>query len=550
MSKCVEKIPHEACGSSDALQVFQEANGKFTGYCFSCGTYVENPYGDKEPTRSVKVKSDAEIEEELKEIRSYSATHISERRLNRLTLDHFGVKVGYSRSDGHTPEVLYFPYTKSGGTIGYKARLLPHKKFWVVGSIRNCDFFGWEAAKVSGSKRLYVTEGEIDALTVWQVLTKKQRGTQWEDNVPAVVSLPSGVSAAKLFIASKAKELRSFSEVVFLFDNDEPGQKGVEAALNAYPTGKKVEYPGKDPNEALVKGHERALVNALLFKIEVPKNTRIVSLDDLVEDAIKPVPMGIPFPFKGLTELTRGLRMGETYYLGAGVKMGKTDLANTFITHFSVYHSIPVFIANLEQPNVQSTKKVLGKVDGKIFHDPKISYEEKDVREAAKKLKGRVYFLDAFQHTGWDSLKEDIYYAANHLKVKIVMVDPITNLTNGIDAGSANTKLQEIAQDMSMMARDLDIAIFIYCHLKEPQNAEKSHERGGEVFSSQFAGSRAMMRSCNYMLGLQGNKDPKLPIEQQNQRKLVMLEDREFGTSGIIPLYWDYRTNLFQEINE
>ena len=71
---------------------------------------------------------------------------------------------------------------------------------------------------------------------------------------------------------------------------------------------------------------------------------------------------------------------------------------------------------------------------------------------------------------------------------------------------------------------------------------------GVRFYSNQFAGSRAMMRSCNYMIGLEGNKDPLLPIEQRNVRKLVMLEDREFGEVGSVPLYWDYKTSLFNEI--
>ena len=102
---------------------------------------------------------------------------------------------------------------------------------------------------------------------------------------------------------------------------------------------------------------------------------------------------------------------------------------------------------------------------------------------------------------------------------------------------------------MASMARDLDIAVFIFCHCKTPPNGA-SHERGGVILSHQFTGSRAMARSCNYMVGLEGNKDPLLPIEERNIRKLKILEDREFGETGIIPLYWDYKTQLFEEIDE
>lgn len=50
------------------------------------------------------------------------------------------------------------------------------------------------------------------------------------------------------------------------------------------------------------------------------------------------------------------------------------------------------------------------------------------------------------------------------------------------------------------------------------------------------------------MIGIEGNKDPDLPAEQRNVRKLVLLEDREFGASGRVPLYWDSKTGLFNEM--
>ena len=117
-----------------------------------------------------------------------------------------------------------------------------------------------------------------------------------------------------------------------------------------------------------------------------------------------------------------------------------------------------------------------------------------------------------------------------------------------MDAASANVKLQEIAQELSAMALDLDILIFIFCHLRNP-DAGPPHERGGEVLSSQFAGSRAMARSCNLMLGLEGNRDPNLSPEERNMRTLVLLEDREFGEVGRFKMYWDRNSGIFQEVN-
>ena len=87
----------------------------------------------------------------------------------------------------------------------------------------------------------------------------------------------------------------------------------------------------------------------------------------------------------------------------------------------------------------------------------------------------------------------------------------------------------------------------LFCHLKAPESG-LPHERGGKIYSNQFAGSRAMMRSCNTMLGLEGDKDPDLDEDERNMRRLVLLEDREFGATGYIPLWFDKNTGCYHEM--
>ena len=42
----------------------------------------------------------------------------------------------------------------------------------------------------------------------------------------------------------------------------------------------------------------------------------------------------LSWPWQTLQELTRGIRYGETYFIGAGVKMGKSELLNAIAAHF------------------------------------------------------------------------------------------------------------------------------------------------------------------------------------------------------------------------
>jgi twinkle protein len=225
--------------------------------------------------------------------------------------------------------------------------------------------------------------------------------------------------------------------------------------------------------------------------------------------------------------------------------MGKSELVNAIAAHIIKEHDKPVYMIKPEEALGKSYKLLLGKIAGRIFHDPNIPFDYDAFDQADELVGDKAMFQDIYQFGRWDDLKEDIMYAVVNDGVQDVFIDPITCFTNTMNSAEANEHLTRIAAELSAMAKDMDFTAYIFCHLKAPEGTP--HEMGAPVFSNQFAGSRAMMRSCNYMIGLEGNKDPELPLEQRNMRYLKILEDREFGVSTTIPLYWDYKTGLFNE---
>lgn len=362
------------------------------------------------------------------------------------------------------------------------------------------------------------------------------------------MSLTHGAGSAVAQLSRlQAKIRRTFKDIVLVFDMDEAGRKAAdEVVRKVFPEAHVAELPDKDANECLKKGRSKALFSAVRFNSSKPKNTRLVWGRDVREAAKIPAKWGVSWPWDALTQKTRGIRTGEVIYIGAAPKFGKSELVDAIAAHLIQAHGWKVMAAKPEQANVQTFKRMAGKMVGKVFHDPKIPFDEAAYDKAADMLEDSFVMLNLYQHMGWDTLQQDIRVAAAE-GVKAVFIDPITNLTNGVQAADANTKLQEVAQELSAMALDLDIVIFVMCHLRNPDTGP-THDRGGKILSSQFAGSRAMARSCNYMLGVEGNKDPDLPLEQRNIRELVLLEDREFGESCRVALYWNHLTGLFSEI--
>lgn len=549
MSHCVEKIGCNHCGSSDANQVFEE-DDKYTSYCFACGTYSDDPYSDKpagyKPTY-IK-KSPEQVAQELYDISTYPIVDIVDRKLRAETLEAYGVRVGLSQMDGQTPEILYRPYTKDSTFMAYKAKMLTQKKVWSHGNQRGVDPFGWSLAAHSGNMKLIITEGEEDAMAMYQMIKDKNKGTQYEDMIPAVISVPHGAASASKDLATLAPAINAiFKEVILAFDMDEPGQAAAEKVVkDVFPTASIAKLPSKDVNQCLVEGRSKACLNAVLWNSSIPKNTRLIKGSSLRERARQKPKWGMPWPWEKLTDMTRGRRRGETIYFGAGVKMGKSELVNAIAKQVIVDDDLPCLLAKPEEAAAKTYQMLVGKAAGRIFHDPKIPFDERAFDEAEPKIGDKAIILDSYQFVDWDTLRGDIKYAVNVDGVKDVILDPITAFTNQMSAATANEFLTEMSAEMSAMAKDFDFTAYLFCHLKAPMSGEP-HERGGAVLSNQFAGSRAMMRSCNYMIGMQGNKDPELPPEQRNCRDLVLLEDREFGNNGIVPLYWDDRTSIFYE---
>lgn len=566
---CIDKLPH-SCGTTKGLQVYADPEtGKVDGWCWSCKTFVANPYGEEKTIDEVelpKQKTPEEIKAEIAEISGYPTKDVAQRKLRAKYLQEFGIKTSVSEEDGKTPQIMYFPMCVDGKHTGYYAKTLNENKVtWSLGEVKGAEPFGWQRAKKSGAHTLIIVEGKEDAVAVEAIFSMHGN----KEYHPAVISLPNGCNSVKSSL-TPISELASkiFRKIIICFDNDKAGIAALEGAMAIFPEAQTVTLPENDPNDCLIKGVAKVAHKAFAFNAAPPKNTRIVVADQALHvEAREPTPYGLlSWPYPRMNQLLRNMRTGEVVFIGAGVKMGKSELLNDIAGHLIRVHGVPVFMAKPEEANKKTYKLMCNKMVGQVFHDPDVEFDYAAYDRAGEMLSGKLMMVNLYQHLGWDTLKRDIVSAA-HAGAKAIFIDPITNLTNGISAADANVKLQEIAQELASMALDLDVIIFVFCHLKAPEgNISKDarlkkyekgnyvklgncpHEFGGDVTSAQFAGSRAMMRSCHLMIGLEGNKDPELEEDVRNLRYLTILEDREFGNAATVGLHWNRNTTLFTEI--
>lgn len=204
--------PCQACGSKDNKAVYEHDNGELSAYCFGCGDYAV----EDNPVTSNKKENNMSLETVI-EVNDYPIRGFKDRCITKNVADKYGVKVGYSEEDGSTIQYHYYPTTRNNKVIGYSRREVSTKKFIAIGDTKNdVQLFG-QSLFQQGAKKLIITEGELDAMSVQQMYANK-------NNEYPVVSITNGVGGAKKQIASNLDWINSFEEIIFMFDADEVGK--------------------------------------------------------------------------------------------------------------------------------------------------------------------------------------------------------------------------------------------------------------------------------------------------------------------------------------
>jgi twinkle protein len=361
---------------------------------------------------------------------------------------------------------------------------------------------------------------------------------------PAVVSLPKGESIGA--VGDNLAYLDNFQEILIYTDCDEVGRKCAADLCDLIgPKAKVVTTTEKDACDMLKTGKQQEFINAFFnAKHHAPEG--FVTVDDVFQEATAMPEWGRSWPWPTLTKLTYGRRDGEGAYFGAGVKIGKSEAVNQIAHHITQVEGGKIALFKLEEKPSMTVRKMAGKIMRKPFHKPDGDFTQEELIDGVNRVRGGVVLYDSYGSTSWDKLKSAIRHAVLVEGCKDIVIDPLTRLTIGMDSGDANTELERISDELSSMAKDLGFFYMIFCHLKAPTSGPP-HERGGKVLSSQFTGSRAMMRSCYYMIGIERNKDPELPEIERNTSTFVLLEDRAFGNNGTFPVYYDNDTGDYLE---
>jgi len=505
----------EDCGSSDALSVYSDGHT----HCFSCRLTKADKGTDLTKKTALLPAITGLVAGEYAPLKA--------RGIDLETCKKFGYKVG----EHHGHHVQIAPYYIKGKQIGQKIRGA-NKKFTATGTMKGTELFG-QHLWGEGGKRLVITEGEIDCLSVSMI----------QENKWPVVSLPLGSTSAAKAIKNNLEFVESFDTVILCFDEDDAGRAAVEAVTPLLSPMKcaVATLPLKDANEMLQAGRGAELINCL-WRAKTYKPDGIVGVSDLMERLIKPLEVGLSWPWRGLTDATFGIRSGELYVLGAGTGMGKTEIWKQTMVHIAEKHKKNVGGLFLEESPEHTVRCLAGKIKDKLFHVPSDSWTDEELIDTVKGMEtsNRYHLYDHFGSTDYDVIKQRIRFMAVSLECKYVFIDHITAMVSGTVDVDERKQLAYIMTDLASLARELNISMFLISHLNTPTGT--SHEEGGRVTISNFFGSRAIGQWANFVIGIERNQQHK-DETKRNVSTIRILKDRYTGRSVGTCIYLDYEAD-------
>jgi len=424
-----------------------------------------------------------------------------------------------------------------GQPVAQKVRYAD-KSFTWTGDPGQAGLYGTWLWKGVARKRVVITEGEIDALSVSQI---------FNNNTP-VVSLPNGAQAAVKAVKKDMEWLSQFDEIVLLFDNDEPGQKAAKEAAAVLPPGraKIAELPLKDANDMLVADKAKELSTAI-FNAKPYRPDGIVSGAELRDSVLNaPAVVSYAYPWQGLNVKTLGRRGRELVTWTAGSGIGKSAVVAEIAYHAIKVHKQRVGFMMLEESVQRSALRLVGLELNKPIHLSREGIAEDVIAGAFDNVVGTdlAYFYDHFGSLDVENLLSKIRYMAVVLGCELIILDHLSIVISGLDGRDERRLIDNTMTKLRQLVEETGVSLMLVSHLKRPEG-NKGHEEGAFTSLSQLRGSHAIAQLSDMVIGLERNQQGENP----NETTIRVLKNRFSGDVGIASrLLYDKATGRLQEL--
>jgi len=456
---------------------------------------------------------------------------IPARGLTEETCRHWSYAFG---SVSGKPAHLAHYLDANRNPVAIKVRF-ENKSFMWLGDPSKVSLYGrwlW-----SPSKKIVITEGEIDALTV----------SQLQQNRWPTVSVANGAQSAAKALKQEFEWLNQFESIVLMFDMDGPGQAAARECAELFEPGKVkiAKLPRKDANECLLKGEGEAVIRAM-WDAEVYRPDGIIDGRDLWEKIVnyKTVP-SIPYPWACLNEKTHGLRTSELVTLTAGSGIGKSAVVRE-IAHHLIQQGETVGMIMLEESALTTAHEMMSLfMQKRLRLDPDVVPHEQ-LHEAFTTTvgSGRFYLYDHFGSTAVDHLLSRIRHMAKALDCKWIMLDHLSIVVSSMEEGDERKMIDRAMTLLRTLVQETGIGLIVVSHLRRPEG--KGHEEGAHTSLSQLRGSHSIAQLSDIVIGLERNQQAEDNSDETTVRVLKNRFSGETGPTG--SLFYNKQTGRLTEV--
>ena len=463
MEKPHGPCPYVDCGSSDAFSY----NTSGYGRCHSCERGYPSKHAvfdwakEKYPVSNLlaggKSSSDDDwlsfTPKDIKDETPDGGNWVAMRGIMPLTMEKFGVKTYEDRQE----------YVYPSG--GIKVRRLEDKQFYVKNNFKADELFGMNLFPAGCAKIVTVTEGELDAMSAYQMLDQK-----W---LNPVVSLPSATPPNKLW--EKCSDwLNSFQKIYLSVDNDEAGNALASRMAKLFPNKVyRVDHGKyKDANEILQADAREEFRQAWWGAQKyVPEN--ILNTSDQFVSLYRDTPehQYVPTGIEALDDKILGLMQGHFTVIKAPTGIGKTEVMR-FLEYNMLKKGVRIAAWHLEETKLRS---LLGLVSYHLNDNltRRDLIEQKDaegmVIEAIIDLTKDENFYQFYlgDGQGAEDLIDQIRFFSQACECKFVFFEPIQDVVVGTSEESKEAMLADLSIRLSKLAAELGVGIVTIAHTNE-----------------------------------------------------------------------------------
>jgi|TARA_R110000782_G_scaffold7059_8_gene23931 KaiC/GvpD/RAD55 family RecA-like ATPase len=554
----IKHVSCEKCGSSDAKAVYEGGSS----HCFACEfTIPSQDFKEQNPSKNKRVRNNPKKEEEKMEIKTNSKPAMTSeenaviksetgvhgknfRFLRDSTTKPFGIRYAY---DYDTEDVIeqYYPVTQEGQIVGYKIREVPKNFFSKGRTGADCELF-MQFKFNRGGKYVMITEGELDALSAYQMISdyNKSKNSDFET---AVVSPTTGAQSHKQ-IAAQYKFLDSFDQIIVAYDNDKAGKDATEKLLTVLPKGKvKIMHMRfKDANEYLEKGEDKAFVSDFYnAKTHVPVGvvgSGEIS-DSMRQEFMTPkIPLP-PFMHKLQDMMSGGIPLGRIVNLASASGTGKSTIVDEIVYYMLFNSPHKVGIVTLESTTGQYGNKLLSRHIG-LKLELKTNEQALEIlaSDKVKKKEKELFWTDSDEHRfyliddrdgGVDNVKDAIENLVISCGCKVIVLDP----THDVIGTLPNEEQESFYSWQKGMVKSHNCTFYNVMHTRKTANGQKSGSTGADLSEEDIQGSSSAYKSAACNLMFSRNKESEDAIER-NTTTMKATKIRWSGRTGVAGKYY------------